>query len=98
MLTLFEYLRKRACESIVAGVQDAVESLDRPSQVHTTDISRPDPPRVESKSTNEPNVTPRESLATEFDPEKFLTGPAKAREGSRELPPPRRQTNPPGKP
>ena len=94
MLTLFEYLRKRACESIVAGVQDAVESLDRRSQVQTTDISRPELPRVESKSSSQPNAAPREHTATEFDPEKFLTGPATTREGSRELPPPRRQQPP----
>lgn len=98
MLTIFEYLRKRAFESVVAGVQDAVQAIE------------PNPPKgssspssTELKSTSSENsplrISDVEPVAAEFDPQKFLSGPVSnsvphAGPDTPTVPPPRRRGRP----
>lgn len=92
MLTIFEYLRKRACESIVSGVQDALESLERNG--YTGDqvtgstaeaSSRPGADASELEHRPDPNSASEDT--------RLLEGKA----ASEDLPPPRRRGRPPKK-
>lgn len=87
VLTIFEYLRKRARESVLAGVQEAVEYLDGKSN------SAPRTVADHSKPTNADTTPP---AAPPFNAQNYLAGPGPFLNGQPEaLPPPRRRGRPP---
>ena len=87
VLTIFEYLRKRARESVLSGVQDAVEYLDGKSGSSLRTV-------VDHSPTVNSGTTP--PAAPRFDAQNFLAGPSSEQNGQPEaLPPPRRRGRPP---
>ena len=87
MLTIFEYLRKRARESVLSGVQDAVEYLDGKSGSSQQTV-------VEHGPTATSDATP--PAVPRFNPQNYLAGPGPGQNGQPEaLPPPRRRGRPP---
>jgi hypothetical protein len=86
VLTIFEYLRKRARESVMAGVQDAVEYLDGKS----TDVASTASP--EKTATTISTATPEPQP---FDAQKYLAIPGPTNGATTPaLPPPRRRGRP----
>jgi len=86
VFTIFEYLRKRARESVLSGVQEAVEYLDGKSSAAAR--TGPTPPPTTG------NTPPAETPL--FNPQNYLAGPAAPQNGQPEaLPPPRRRGRPP---
>ena len=88
MLTFFDYLRRRAFESIVAGVHDALSSLE--NEEIPSDLAVATNALEKNKSRNS------ESNASDAD--KLAKPPLEASQKSSEsLPPPRRRGRPPKK-
>ena len=86
MLTIFEYLRKLARESVLSGVQDAVEYLGGKTGGSQRTVEDHSP----TNSDAVPPVPPR------FNPQNYLAGPGPAPNGPPDdLPPPRRRGRPP---
>lgn len=87
MLTFFDYLRQRAYESIVAGVEDALGSLE--SESYTTQLNQAvsEPHITETPNLEPQPATPREQKSDEGQ----LAAPAAE---STELPRPRRRGRP----
>ncbi len=88
MLTFFDYLRRRAFESIVAGVHDALGSLE--NEALPSDLAVATDAFGKNKSRNSgPNAS---------DADKSAEPRLEASSGSSEsLPPPRRRGRPPKK-
>lgn len=87
MLTIFEYLRKLARESVLSGVQDAVEYLG--GKAGSTQRTVGD----QSPTTNAESAPP---APPRFNAQNYLAGPGPAPNGQPEdLPPPRRRGRPP---
>lgn len=92
MLTIFEYLRKRAQDSVLAGVQDAVEFLDGKSVLAG---NKPEPAARAIPAQPATNVSSEHPGAAPFDAQKYLAGPGPAKDAADEtLPPPRRRGRP----
>ena len=87
MLTIFEYLRKLARESVLSGVQDAVEYLGGKAGSSPRTAEEHSPPTT---SDSPPPAAPR------FNAQNYLAGP-KSDQNSHpdDLPPPRRRGRPP---
>jgi hypothetical protein len=87
VLTIFEYLRKLARESVLSGVQDAVEYLGgKPSSDSRNVADRSQP--------TEPEATP--PVGPRFNAQNYLKGPGPAPSDQPDgLPPPRRRGRPP---
>ena len=86
MLTFFEYLRQRAFQSIVVGVQDALDSLEKEPYKSQLNATANQPGRAAS-----PNLQGQVTKSEEAG-EKQLT---LVSTGPDSLPPPRRRGRPP---
>jgi len=85
-MTFFEYLRRRAFESIVAGVHEALETLDSEALPQAFTDSLRDPPLPRSRKLESNKQKPANSTAT---------GTSTGEHG--DLPAPRRRGRPPKK-
>ncbi len=90
VLTIFEYLRKRASDSVLAGVQDAIEFLNgKPAAAARPAADAPAKGVEQRKEESAPQSSP-------FDAQNYLAGPGPANDAAAEnLPPPRRRGRPP---
>lgn len=87
MLTIFEYLRKLARESVLSGVQDAVEYLGGKSSSDSPNV-------VDRFPTSDSEAAP--PTAQRFDARNYLAGHGPAQnDQAGGLPPPRRRGRPP---
>jgi hypothetical protein len=87
VLTIFEYLRKLARESVLSGVQDAVEYLGGKAGGSQRTVEDQSP---STNSETAPPAPPR------FNAQNYLAGPRPAPNGQPDdLPPPRRRGRPP---
>lgn len=91
VLTIFEYLRKRAQDSVLAGVQDAIAQLDGKSGLAGKLETAPRAAQQHPATT----ISTENSAPAPVDPQKYLAGPgpeSEAADGA--LPPPRRRGRP----
>lgn len=88
MLTIFEYLRKLARESVLSGVQDAVEYLGGKSSTAEQTV-------VDHSTTSESDK-PAPPTAPRLNAQNYLAGHGPSPNGQPDdVPPPRRRGRPP---